>query len=131
MPKRTEIHHITVHLYHSSVLLSVPESTSVAAIRAQLVPAIAPLAPHIPIAPPATADDLQLWEDREAVEGAEGDQGIRLVDSTDKTTVLKMGWPRWKRLFVSIRGPDGTFSQPEYTIPDPTDGDDDEVPAEL
>lgn len=74
--------------------------SSVAAIRAQLVPAIAPLAPHIPIAPPATADDLQLWEDREAVEGAEGDQGIRLVNSTDKTTVLKMGWPRWKRLFV-------------------------------
>jgi hypothetical protein len=65
-------------------------------------------------------------------------------------TIQGLGWGRWKRLFVrcvdierdevegrrsnvvltysSFRAPDGTFPEPQATVPHPLDGDDEEEP---
>ncbi|BEI92073.1 uncharacterized protein CcaverHIS019_0408930 [Cutaneotrichosporon cavernicola] len=112
--KRTDIHHVAFHIERAAVMLSVPESTTVASLRAQIVPALATLArSNLPSAPPSSPDDIQLWEDREA----EGAQGIRVCD---EGSIKSLGWGRWKRL---IRDESGSFAEPSYTIPDPMDGD--------
>ncbi|GMK57106.1 hypothetical protein CspeluHIS016_0309460 [Cutaneotrichosporon spelunceum] len=98
--KRSDIHHVTFHIQKAAVLLSVPESTTLASLRSQLVPALAALGDGALPTRPGSADDIQLWEDRE-VQGAEGGAGAR----------------------HTIRDEDGSFGEPSYTIPDPMDGD--------
>ncbi|KLT39555.1 hypothetical protein CC85DRAFT_288413 [Cutaneotrichosporon oleaginosum] len=118
--KRSDVHHVTFHIERATVLLSVPEATTLASLRSQLVPALATLARSaLSSSPPSSADDIQLWEDRDT----EGATGIRVCD---EGSIKSLGWARWKRLYISIRGDDGSFGEPSYTIPDPMDGDEEQ-----
>ncbi|WOO86193.1 uncharacterized protein LOC62_07G009679 [Vanrija pseudolonga] len=123
MPKRSDVHHITAHLHKSAVFVSVPESTTLAQLKTQLVAALASLEGRVPVLPASEAD-IQLWEDREIDGAAEGEQGIRVVEG--EGSVLRLGWPRWKRVYVSVRAPGGEFERPVYTVPDPMDGEGEE-----
>lgn len=70
------------------------DTSTTASLRAQLVPALASLArAALPCPPPSSADDIQLWEDREG----EGAQGIRVCD---EGSVKSLGWGPWKRVYV-------------------------------
>ncbi|KAL1405117.1 hypothetical protein Q8F55_008740 [Vanrija albida] len=122
MPKRSDTHHITAHLHKCAVFLSVPEATTLQQLKAQLVPALRQLQGRVPVVPEA-AGDIELWEDRE-IDGAEGAQGVRAVEG--EGSLLRLGWARWKRVYVSVRAPGGQFEPPVYTVPDPMDGDGEE-----
>ncbi|KAL7424560.1 hypothetical protein Q5752_000244 [Cryptotrichosporon argae] len=118
-PKRSDLVHVTFHFYKSAVLLSVPSTTSVSSLKSQLLPALQPLAATLP-APPASVDDIALYEDRPVVDGEQGGAGATVPLDADADTIGKLGWGRWKRVYVSF-AKDGAFGPPEYTIPDVDD----------
>lgn len=63
-------------------------------LKAQLIPALNPLADSLPVPPPTTADDIELWE-----ETPDGPEDIGKLETN--LSVAGMGWPRYKTIFVS------------------------------
>ncbi|WVR07627.1 hypothetical protein IAU60_004669 [Kwoniella sp. DSM 27419] len=129
-PKTSNTHHVTFHFYKSAVMLSVPSSTSIKSLKTQLLAAFQPLSSTLPVEIPKAPSDIQLWETRAAVEGREGDDSLRCLEEDGGElgkTIIQLGWPRWKTLFVSFKGADGSFGQPIYTVPDVEDEEPEEV----
>ncbi|KAI9634165.1 uncharacterized protein MKK02DRAFT_38837 [Dioszegia hungarica] len=95
---------------------------TIAALKAQLLPALKPLSADLPF-PPSSAADIKLFEER-TVEGAEGMRDLEDDEAGSGGSIQSLGWKRWKRVFVSFKGENGLFEEPVYTIPDV----DDEMP---
>ncbi|KAK1921972.1 hypothetical protein DB88DRAFT_376441 [Papiliotrema laurentii] len=125
-PKRSDTVHVTFHFYKSAVLLSLPGSTTLGSLKSHLLPALQPFSAILELVPTSEAD-IQLYEEKIAVEGAESQGELRLLDKDPQNkSLVVLGWPRWKRVFVSFRGKDGQFGEPVYTIPSPDDGEDEQ-----
>lgn len=63
-------------------------------LKTQLIPALKPLGDSLPVPPPSSEDDIELWE-----------EATDAPDSIDKLetdlSIAGMGWPRYKTIFVS------------------------------
>ncbi|GFZ48781.1 hypothetical protein JCM24511_06530 [Saitozyma sp. JCM 24511] len=120
-PKRSDLHHVTFHFFKSAVLLSIPASTTLTALKSQLLPALQPLSQTIPVSVPSSSDAIRLYEDN-TTEGAP--TALRCIEEEKGAggrSVAQMGWGRWKSVYVSFRDENGSFSDPVYTVPDVED----------
>lgn len=63
-------------------------------LKTKLIPALKPLADSLPVPPPTSEDDIELWE-----ETPDGPEDIAKLETN--LSVAGMGWPRFKTIFVS------------------------------
>jgi len=111
---------VAFHFHKSAVFLSVPSSTYVppslppqlqaqdlrtlSALKSKLLPAFKPLETIIPSPFPQSESDYQLYDDKEAIEGAEPAEGeLKSLEDGDlrNKTLLSLKWPMWKKVYVS------------------------------
>jgi hypothetical protein len=71
-------------------------------LKTQLLPALEPLRPTFVTPFPKSNKDIQLFEPKSPIEGADPneDPGLRSLSDDDKKTIRIMGWNRWAKLFV-------------------------------
>jgi hypothetical protein len=69
-------------------------------LKSHLLPALQPFSAILESVPTSEAD-IQLYEEKIAVEGAESQGELRLLDKDPQNkSLVVLGWPRWKRVFV-------------------------------
>lgn len=72
---------------------------TVGSLKSALLPALQPFSAVLD--PPSSENDIQLHEDKVAVEGAEESQGeLRSLEGDAKKSLVVLGWPRWKKVYV-------------------------------
>ena len=114
-----------------------PSSRSISSLKTQLIPALKPFASSptpLPVPIPTSPDDIQLYAEKERVEGDEDmELKLRVLDD-EKKSLISYGLNKWPKVYVrwvngegradcSFREDKG-FSEPDYTLPRV----DDEVP---
>lgn len=71
-------------------------------LKIQLLPALEPLEPSFPAVFPKSSKDVELYEAKAMIEGADAseDAGVRSLADDEKKTVRALGWSRWEKVFV-------------------------------
>jgi hypothetical protein len=77
---------------------------TITSLKSQLLPAFKSFAQIIPTIPKSTSD-FQLYEEKQAIEGAESTGAtLRCIEEDEKgfgnKSLAVLGWPRWKKVFV-------------------------------
>ncbi|ORY33370.1 hypothetical protein BCR39DRAFT_557058 [Naematelia encephala] len=79
-------------------------SPSLSSLKSQLLPALRPFQATLPVSIPESTSDFRLWVEKEPVEGADGNPGLRELETDEKSemskTPLQLGWGRWPKVFV-------------------------------
>ena len=70
-------------------------------LKRELLPALQPFKSVLPSVP-TLEDDIELYEDKPPIEGAEPIEGqLRSLEGDLKgSSLVKLEWPRWKKVYV-------------------------------
>lgn len=76
-------------------------SRTLGSLKKQLLPALQPFKSVLPSVP-TSENDIELYEDKPPIEGAEPVEGqIRSLEGDQKgSSLVKLEWPRWKKVYV-------------------------------